>query len=1446
MKLAEFVLEKRSLILTIVSFFLFLGILQFLTMPREEDPRLKERFGVLRIVYPGASTDSVRRLLATPTEDSLADVPEIKTLEIRIRPEFMIAEIRLSDSLSTEEAINQAWKRCEDALKLADYPQGILKWNLDRHVTDQDAILIALTGAPVLELKENSEVLKEALLQIPTVSKVNLLADPEEEVQILFLKEKMQERGLSLRFLMDWIGFANHNIPSGTFAWNGKKAIVKTDAWFEDLQSLVELPIPLPSGSIVSLGEMAEIKKTPKSPPTSILHWKGAQGMGYGVVAKKNINLIQFGKDVEEVVAAWKEKNKAIQIEIINSQPTYVGLRLKELGLNLFFGILIVAGVLVTMMGLRLGFLSSILVPMIALVSLGIYGMFGGVLHQISIAAFVMALGLLIDNVIVVLESIQEKIDSGMELTEAVKDSIGTLAFPLLSATGTTLAAFIPMLGSSGASADFTRAIPTINMLTLTVSFFFAILVTPLLALRFLKPKPKSKESRLTEASYWIGKQIPHYAKPILLISLVLFLLSFIGLGQLPKKFFPDADRDQLLVDFRMPEGTDIGKTRELAIELEKIFSKDKRVKSVTTFIGRSTPLFYYNLNQSPNSPHIAQFIVKTNGLSDNLKLKKEWEEYFEKNLAEGYLVISELKQGPPVKAPIEIRVFSEESADRETANQMLLEHLYATEGLRVIRSDFGVGTPKLKIESDDASLGRYRMTRSELTLSVLSQTKGVGVGQYYASKKAIPIILRTMPEDKVSETAILESPLLQTRTGSLALEKISGAKISWEPSLVYRKDKKTGFSIYAEVKDGYTAEKLTSLLSQSIKSLPLPKSIQYEFGGEDSESGEANRSLLSVAPLGMVLLVAFLLVEFGTWKKVGIILLTIPLSLVGVVLGLALSGKPFGFLSLLGIFALVGIVVNNGILLLDYIGIATKEGRSLEEAITFSLGKRIRPILLTTMTTIAGLIPLAITDATLWPPFAFTMIFGLFVSTFLTLFVVPSTYYLVYREKDTTSPNLPKQKKGIPLTISRFSKKKSLFFLFVLLVSFISSGHLSAETREMDWKTTVDLAGQSPRVRIAWEEYKRKHLEKDYLDRAVYYPKLGVSVERINRDRSLVPNSAIPVVPGIFQAYWTGGVEIQQTIFDPANWFAVGKALSFSEDASKLLAERSKETAQAESLLAYLGIHKIRAKRNNLNQLKQNFSVRLVELRRLYAIGQVTESELFRIEQALSQAKIALNELEEKEKIALLNLQRLLGIDDALLIKEIPKEDDIRVSLDLELSLERPEILAMKRKMNALEAKKQGIEYEALPKLVAKGGYYYLNNNQFNTDQWGQVSIGITVNPFDGGLRSNRIEEVESEMRTTRLEWEDLIRALELEKQDAKTNLDLKRKEYETRQTLSTKAKVAAAREYKRMREGRTNINSWIDAEILSAEEKDKLDTIQLEVLEAWVKLRNVFAIPY
>ncbi|GBF49677.1 RND transporter, Hydrophobe/Amphiphile Efflux-1 (HAE1)/Heavy Metal Efflux (HME) family, permease protein [Leptospira ryugenii] len=1429
MNLANFVLNRKNLILTISISLFFLGILEFFVVPREEDPRLKERVGVLRLIYPGASIESMRKLVAKPTEEALVEIPEISVLELRIRPEVCLVEIRLNEDLGSEQEINEAWKRVEDVLKTKEsvFPRGMFPWDLNRRVLDQEAILISLTGSedPIL-LKDTLETLRTELLQLPQVAKINRLADPEEEVEIFIPKSRLDAKGIGLRFLNDWMRAANHEIPPGTFALSGKKTIIETDSWFRNIESIEDLIIPLASGEIVKVSDIATVRRIPKKPQTEWMRLNGTLSVGISIVAKKNIDLIKFGEKVNAVVSQWQKRHPDLKLTVINSQPKYVKDRLQELGVNLLSGILIVALVLVGMMGLRLGLLSAFIVPMIAIISLGIYGLFGGVLHQISIAAFVMALGLLIDNVIVVLESIQEKIDGGIALADALTQTISDLAFPLLSATGTTLASFIPLLGSKGNSSDFTRAIPIINMLTLFVSFVFAILVTPILAEKFLKPKRTEKADPFLKLSESVGKQVIKHYRFFLLVAGISFLVAMSGFPLIPKKFFPDADRDQLLVDIRLPEGTDVTRTNEIAKKVESWIQGDKRVKNETVFVGRTLPLFYYNLNQSPNSPHIAQILINMKNKKEKESFKAELQKKIDTEISEGYVILLELKQGPPIKAPIELRFYANEFEDLVSTNQLVLQELTKISGLKEIRSDLSIGTPKVNWQADDASLSRFRSNRSDLSLSILSQTRGVPVGKYQAGDRAIPLVIRTMEPGDLSIESISQSTLFSTRTEPIKLSSLSQTSLEWEPSYLFRRNLKTGFTILAELGPGLSVDAIVPKISGRIESLSLPNSIKWEFGGDQAESSEANQSLLAVAPLGMMLLISFLLFEFGSWKKVGIILITVPLSLIGVVPGLLITGQSFGFLSLLGIFALVGIVVNNGILLLDYVGSSQREGKSLESSVQFAIQKRIRPILLTSMTTVAGLLPLAFSEATLWPPFAWTMISGLLVSTLLTLVVVPSAILLILGKKNESTK----------------IKKKFLGFIALFLAFPLS---ISAET-VLDWKDVLRIAEESPRVKLAWEEWRRKHFETEKLNRAVYYPKLGLSVEHVDRNKTLFPNASLPIVNGLNQSYWTGGVEIQQTLFDPANWFAVSKALEYSEDASKLLSFRAKETSQSESLLAYISIQRIQKKIANLKDLQKTLNQRMVELKRLYLLGQVTEGELFRIEQAINQTKIAIEDLTEKQKIATLYLKRLLGLEEQISLGGLPDINDLKFQVN-ENDLEpRLELRALHKKMFALEEQKKSIEYEAYPKLVAKGGYFYLGTQQFNTNDWAQISLGVSVNPFDGGVRKTRSDELDSQMISVREEIKDLIRALVLEKEDSKSQIKVKETELEIRSSNVNKSRYASRKEYERMKSGRVNINTWIDAEVMYTEEKDKFDMCQFDLLENWVRYRNVLGIAY
>jgi len=998
MKAMTWILNNRRLVLTTAALLSVTGAFLWMTMVRQEDPRLPDFWGQVVAPYPGADALTVERLVLDPIEDALAEVSEIKFVEATAYEEVAVLRVELRGDVRD---FNQAWDEVRDALEKArlDFPDGAGRPVLDEDQVDQDAVVLAITGsADTQALLQGARRVKDRLQRLPLVKRVHLIADPGEQVTVALNDAAARRLGLTTRQMARELRSRNQIMSGGSLLVAGKSLRLRPLSEFASVQEIEQSPISLPGGGSIPLQEVARVHLGPKEPAAARMRLNGAMAVGVAVVPREAINLVEFGRSIQEQIDLLKADIRPLGIETVTFQPARTQARLAELNISLAFGVLIVAGILIMVMGLRLGLVVASVVPLVTMTSVAVYAWGGGVLHQISIAALVLALGMLVDNAIVMAENVQWRMEQGEAPRLAALGAIGELRTPLLGATLTTVAAFVPMLISSGPTAAFTRSIPVIIILTLVVSYAYALIVTPMLSQMVLRPRA-SRNLRWLER---VGAGAARYAarNPWLVLAAAgaLLAVSLLLARNVPRQFFPSADRNQILVDVKLAEGAHLDATDAAVRTVEKALLQRPEVIRVASFMGRSAPAFYYNVPRVPFSPHFAQLIVETRSVASNTPLIAYIRNSLRPALPQVELVTRKMEQGPPVQAPVEVRLSATRLEDLNQAATALTAALKSTAGTLDVRHDLGPGAPTLRFRIDDAVAARYGISRVDIAGAIYGRTRGQSVGELYAGEDPIPVVIRSEAGEHIA-VADLEAVDVPTRHGrSVPLAQVAHIEPVWQPAAFKHRNGQRLVTVSSQLQDGFTFTQVLAALQSRLAALELPKSVTVSFGGDAEGSGEANGEMMRNLPIGMLLLLGVLLAEFNSFRRMAIILATVPLAAAGVVPGLLIGEQPFGFMSLLGVIALVGIVVNNAIVLLEVVENRRQAGMDIPQALQEAAARRIRPILLTTATTVAGLLPLALSSSTLWPPLASAMISGLLSSTLLTLVVVPALYRVLLR----------------------------------------------------------------------------------------------------------------------------------------------------------------------------------------------------------------------------------------------------------------------------------------------------------------------------------------------------------------------------------------------------------------------------------------------------------------
>ena len=1003
MKALATVLGYRRLILLLALLLAAAGLVSWGTMPRQEDPPLSKRWGMVLAVYPGADAQQVERLVLAPLEEHLAEVDGLLRVVSTASAGHALINLELAHSTSDPA---QVWRDVRRALVRARqrFPQGVSAPVLDEDQTDQESVVLAVVGDPrPLVLLRQARRIKRRLLTLQGVARIKLIGDPGEQVVIKYNDSVARRHGVSARDLVGLLRRRGRVVPGGTLLLGGRRASLTPQTDFRSADEIARTPVPLPTGAAVPLQQIARVKLSPAEPARARMRLNGQRAVGLGVIPRPGINLVRFGQRLRGELQRLRAATPEVRVSEVTFQPDRVRQRVTGLRGSLVTGLLVLTALLVGIMGLRLGLVVAAVVPLVALSALAIFAAGGGALHQVSISALVIALGMLVDNAIVITESIQRRLDQGQGRLRAATGAVRELALPLVTATGTTAAAFVPMLLSQGPTAEFTRSLPVVLILTLAISLLYAVTLTPVLSSLALRPAADRASGVIDRLGRWLWQLGARRHGRVLLVTALLLGAALALTTQVRQRFFPASDRDQLLVDLRLPEGADLEHTDRLTAAVERALLLRPDVRAVASFVGRSAPRFYYNINQWPRSPHRAQLLVRTahrDAVGPVVAAVRE----LVAGMPQLQVVARPLEQGPQVGAPVEVRLQGDSLLALQRATELVARELKQLPGAVDVRSNLGLGSPSLRFNVDDAAAARRGIQRDDVALALLGRTRGITAGWLRAGHEPVPIVVRSAAGRRLPLHRLATVDVAGSRR-PVPLGQLARTEVQWRPSAIHHRDHRRVVTVAAQLLPGATYDQVVQPLRDRLALLTLPRGVKLELGGQAEGSRQANAALLRVLPIGALLLVLFLMLEFNSFRRLGIVLSTVPLTLIGVVPGLLVAGQPFGFMSTLGLTALVGVVVNNAIVLLDVVERRRRAGDSIEVALHAAVQQRTRPILLTTLTTVAGLLPLALSDTTLWPPLAWTMISGLLASTGLSLVVVPALYRLLFTRRTAAQP---------------------------------------------------------------------------------------------------------------------------------------------------------------------------------------------------------------------------------------------------------------------------------------------------------------------------------------------------------------------------------------------------------------------------------------------------------
>jgi multidrug efflux pump subunit AcrB/outer membrane protein TolC len=1004
-----------TLILT--AMVVMVGIHAFLKMQRTEDPTITIRTGLVAAVYPGATSEQVEKQVTKTLEKHIFKFPEVRKEKTysTSRPGVVIINVELEDNVKNSDLFWAKLRHEMNLVKSTELPDGVRGPVVDSDFGDTVAMLIAVHGKRYgyRELRDYADKIHDEMRTVREVGKLVTYGTQSEEIWVTGSLERMAQYFADPRQVANALRQRNVIQGAGNFEADRSKIPMRTTGIFNTENEVRNVLVDVSKdGHPAYIKDFAEVERRYQD-PTFMVRYDGDPCLLLSVEMQKGKNIVELGEQLEKVFQRLKVLLPPdVQLDLVADQPGVVKERISHLSHEFLLAIISVIIVTIVLLPFRVALIAAMAIPVTLCGTLGAMNALGIALHQVSIAALIVVLGIVVDDAIVIADNYIELLDHKVPKSEAAWRCASDVLVPVLTATVTIIASFLPLLILTGSVGEFIMALPITVAIALTVSFIVAVMLTPILCRFFIKKGLHDHDAAEPQAHGKEKKSLLDRLQEKYGILINIFMnrkwLAFIlggcafGFGVLlfvfvPQQFFPSAERNQFVIDVWMPQGARIEATDAVMGRIEKNLASRKAIDHYATFVGQSAPRFYYNVNpQQPDSAY-GQFIVNTASVEDTTRLVEELRPSLATVAPEAIVIVKELQQGAQTEAPIEIRISGDDIGELKRLGGKVQEILDSVSSSQFVHRDYFNDSYRVDVKVDDELANRLGITEASLSNTLSSAFNGAAVSTFWEGDRAVTIKLRLDPASRSSYADIgntyVESDLTRAK---VPLRAVATLAPEWQTSRIVRRNGVRTLTIRAFPKPGYYASKLLEQAMPKVKALELPVGYRIYYGGEKDNQDETFPQMLGALAISLVAIFLVLLVQFRTISEPLIVMASIPLTLFGAVLGLIITNNPFGFTAFMGMISLCGIVVRNGILLVDYCNERVAEGEPLEQAAREAGVRRLRPIFLTTMAAAVGVTPMILSGSSLWSPLASVIACGLIFSMFFTLLVIPVLFVVI------------------------------------------------------------------------------------------------------------------------------------------------------------------------------------------------------------------------------------------------------------------------------------------------------------------------------------------------------------------------------------------------------------------------------------------------------------------
>ncbi len=1010
--LSEWALAHQQLVLYLIVAFLLAGVIAYGNLGQAEDPDFTIKVIVINTQWPGASAEEVELQITEKLEKKLQETPWLDHVRSFSRPGQSMIFVLLKDYTPPKE-VPEVWYQARK--KISDIrqtlPRGAQGPFINDEFGDTFGTIFAFTadGFSYAQMKDYADQARRELLRLPNIAKVELLGEQPEKIYIEISHQKLATLGIDPLVIFNVLDAQNSMTPAGSVDTASDRIYLRVSGDFESVESIREIGIRA-NNRLFRLGDIARVYRGYADPPALKMRYQRQDAIGLAVSMAKGGDIIELGKQLAPALARIRANLPVgLELHAVADQPTVVKRSVGEFMRTLMEAVGIVLLVSFVALGFRTGVVVALCIPLVLAVTFLFMKMFGIDLQRISLGALIIALGLLVDDAIIAVEMMVNKMEQGWDRVRAASFAYTSTAFPMLTGTLVTAAGFLPVGFAKSSAGEYTFSIFAVVTIALLVSWVVAVIFTPYIGYKILPTfnvHPDAHEDAVYQKKFYVmfRKLVTwcvRFRKTVMLATALVFAAALVGFALVEQQFFPSSNRPELLIDLSLPEGASIRATQAEVLKMEKLLAGDDDIEQQSVYVGGGAPRFYLPLDIQLPNPSFAQFVVMTKNNDARERVFARIKAALEKDFPMVRGRVNRLENGPPVGYPIQFRV---SGANPETVKALAAEAAAAVRGnahVFNVHLDWNERAKVIRLNVDQDKARALNINSAQLSAVLNSILTGYSVTFFREGDKLIEVLARAEASERMAIGTIGDYNIPLTGGRTVPLSQLVTIAYELEDGVVWRRDRLPTVTVRADIQGNIQAPVVTAQIAPLLNPLraKLPAGYYIDIGGAVEESAKGQASVAAVMPLMIFVTITLLMIQLQSISRTFLVLLTAPLGLIGATFFLLLFHIPFGFVAMLGVIALSGMIMRNSVILVDQIEQDITAGKAPWEAVIGSTVRRFRPIMLTAAAAILAMIPLTRSD--FWGPMAVAIMGGLLFATVLTLTFLPALYAAWFRVKE-------------------------------------------------------------------------------------------------------------------------------------------------------------------------------------------------------------------------------------------------------------------------------------------------------------------------------------------------------------------------------------------------------------------------------------------------------------